>query len=39
MFEDFKDFKEKLHPFFGKGHFTKNIKLFKFIEEKEEEKD
>ena len=35
MFKDFEEFKEKLHPFYGKGNFTKNIELFKFIEENE----
>ncbi len=35
MHKDFGEFKEKIHPYYGKGNFSKNSQLFKFIEEKE----
>jgi len=35
MLKDFEEFKEKIHPYYGRGNFTKNIQLLKFIEEKE----
>ena len=37
MYDDYDEFEEALHPYYGKGNFTKNMRLFQFIEEKEEE--
>lgn len=38
MYKDFEEFNEKLHPYYGKGNFTKNMELFKFIEENEKKR-
>ena len=35
MNKDFKEFNEKIHPFYGHGTFSKKMELFKFIEESE----
>lgn len=39
MYNDFEEFKEALHPYYGRGTFSKKCELFKFIEEKEEKED
>ena len=38
MYKDFEEFKEKLHPYYGQPNFSKNMQLFKFIEENEKKK-
>ena len=37
-YKDFEEFKEKIRPYYGKGHYSKNMKLVQFIEEKERKK-
>ena len=37
MYKDFEEFKEKIHPYFGRGNYSNNTDLLKFIIEKEEE--
>ncbi len=34
MYKNFKDFNEKIHHLYGKGNFTKNIKILQFIEKR-----
>ena len=36
MFKDFKEFNEKIHPYYGRATFSKKMELFKYIEEKEQ---
>lgn len=41
MYKNFKEFREKIHPYWGKANYTNNMDLLKFVlkkEEKEEDK-
>ena len=39
MYKKFEDFKEKIHPYWGKPNYTNNTDLLKFIIEKEEKEE
>jgi len=39
MYKNFEEFRDKIHPYWGRSNFTNNTDLVKFIIKKEEKKD